>query len=83
MWTPSSEDPHFCTVQFGRLNFGFLVVVVFHPDMENKNNPNVAEILQSVQRTAVYFIKECKFCSCVLDKATLSRCAELLPKTGF
>ena len=79
--TPSRVYSHFGAFKFWRLDFGFLIVVVFQADMKHKYNPDMAKILKPIQRTVVYFMVKSKFCASVLYKTTLSGRTELLSKT--
>lgn len=45
MGTPSRVYSHFDTIELGRRNFSFLIVVVLDANMEHEDHPNVAKIL--------------------------------------
>ena len=69
MGAPSCEDAHFLALKFRRGNLSLLHVIVVHPYVENKDQPDVAIVLQAVKAATVDLVDECEAGSCILHEA--------------
>ena len=63
------------------LDFALFVVVVIQANVEDEDDPDVAEAIKTFEAARIDLIHKCQPSTSLLHKATLAWCAKLLPKT--